>query len=127
MGSMSPSKTCPDTPAGLTPAAASAGLFLAVAMLTRTGRLLMMCPAISDNARSRSDSLPNRTNPYPFDLAVIGSVMTYRPQPEVSARCMCWFHMRKGRHTARNLSMDMIRMHAQREIPLRCGRWGNTA
>ncbi len=63
VGSMSPSSTCPETPAGLTPAAASAGLFFAVAMLTRTGRLLMMWPAISERALSRSDSLPNRTKP----------------------------------------------------------------
>ena len=50
--------------------------FLAVAVLTRMGRLLMKWPAISIIALSRSASSPNRQKPKPLLLPVIGSVMT---------------------------------------------------
>ena len=53
-----------------------AGAFLAVAVLTRMGRLLMKWPAISIIALSRSASSPNRQKPKPLLLPVIGSVMT---------------------------------------------------
>ncbi len=51
-------------------------LFLAVAMETRMGRLLMTWPDISVSERSLSASLPKRTNPYPFERPVKGSVIT---------------------------------------------------